>query len=916
MGKNATITKQGPFISITRDGREPLQQSVYNRLARELTYTHLTFNYQPRGASDGFSRNQVESSPRKLYQYDSNGHFICQKGFYPKVRALLESLDFSPIYIDVDMPKDPDVYRTDWDAVLARFDFRPRQDECLMQIDAHDYGLIDAPPAFGKTYIMAMIAMLYPNAKVDIVTKRKDVVATIRRLVLRWTPNVGQVGGGKNEDDKRITIYTADSLHKSDFDADILLADECITGDALIETAGGAIPLKDVVVGTEVMCYNNEVVLRPVTRVWSRGLRPVLRLTTAHGRTIRCTDNHLLMTEQGWTAAGELRPNQKILCLANVDAENCSARVPPASNSDSRRGTRQHCENEHATTGLMRGKVPKPRARCANAVAAGECHCEQDMLWRDLLRVAERKRMVDLYKGINRDRRHTTTRFRKMSVRQFLARCLAILQSYTRTTIRERRELWQTTAVRKKRGCVTRRRICPLSTLKCLLSRILALEEYKCDLPVDVCLHLLRYLSWCVQGAAIRRSAPNGLISLAESGWPGGFAMTAAATNTKCGCTPKVSTTNQSRLLRRGLTKISALWASREAEPADMCLDCTETVETQCESLFTRIFQNVCPISVERLITIERLPQEENVYDIEVEECHNFFANGMLVHNCHELMTDRLAERVSRYWYSRNYGFSATPDTRLDNAHYRMEGIFGPRIFHMTQQEAETLDLVTPVFVQWLDVDCPGNPCTRSANPVTRKRNGIWRNEWRNKVIAEAARRYLAEDMQVLIMVDTVEHAVYLRRHLPEATLCYSDGSVNAGRHASYVNQGLMASDEQMTKDRRMELLHAFETRAEMCVIATGVWSTGVSFNSLNVLIRADAGDSKTAHIQIPGRVCRVDPNSGKQSGLVIDFTDTWDDKFARRAINRRRAYEQRGWTQLNPDGTLWTPENNRGRSR
>ena len=36
-------------------------------------------------------------------------------------------------------------------------------------------------------------------------------------------------------------------------------------------------------------------------------------------------------------------------------------------------------------------------------------------------------------------------------------------------------------------------------------------------------------------------------------------------------------------------------------------------------------------------LTIEYLDDEESVYDVSVEDNHNFFANGVLVHNCTEI---------------------------------------------------------------------------------------------------------------------------------------------------------------------------------------------------------------------------------------------------------------------------------------
>jgi hypothetical protein len=54
-------------------------------------------------------------------------------------------------------------------------------------------------------------------------------------------------------------------------------------------------------------------------------------------------------------------------------------------------------------------------------------------------------------------------------------------------------------------------------------------------------------------------------------------------------------------------------------------------------------------------------------------------------------------------------------------------------IDRMTQSEAESLELVAPVIVQWEDVDNPVNPAAMFKSSVARKRNGVWRHHWRGR---------------------------------------------------------------------------------------------------------------------------------------------------------------------------------------
>lgn len=260
----------------------------------------------------------------------------------------------------------------------------------------------------------------------------------------------------------------------------------------------------------------------------------------------------------------------------------------------------------------------------------------------------------------------------------------------------------------------------------------------------------------------------------------------------------------------------------------------------------------------------------------------------------HELAAPSYSAELAKFVYARMYGVTATPTGRIDNANMKLESLFGPRIFRMTYQEAVEFGLVVPIRVRWIDVLLPDNPVQDRVD-VPRLRHGIWRNSGRNEAIAAAAREFGADE-QVLIMVTTFDHAVHLRQHLPDFTLCYAERTDDEAFNR-FVKNEMLPTDEPVVDARRRETLRKqFEAGTLKKVIATDVWSTGVSFNSLAVLIRADARSSEIMDTQIPGRVCRL--HDGKPMGLVIDCLDQFDTGFRNAARTRRRHYEAKGWEQ------------------
>jgi replicative DNA helicase len=89
----------------------------------------------------------------------------------------------------------------------------------------------------------------------------------------------------------------------------------CLAGDSLVQLADGPrVPIRSLVGqrGFEVLALNKATQkLDPaqVSHAFSTGVRPVFRLTTRLGRTVRATANHKFLTVRGWKRLDELLPN-------------------------------------------------------------------------------------------------------------------------------------------------------------------------------------------------------------------------------------------------------------------------------------------------------------------------------------------------------------------------------------------------------------------------------------------------------------------------------------------------------------------------------------------------------------------------------------------------------------------------------
>lgn len=269
-------------------------------------------------------------------------------------------------------------------------------------------------------------------------------------------------------------------------------------------------------------------------------------------------------------------------------------------------------------------------------------------------------------------------------------------------------------------------------------------------------------------------------------------------------------------------------------------------------------------------------------------------ADILIGEEAHKLLAPTYSEALSRYKFCKTFAFTATPSGRFDGGDLKIESLFGPTVFEMPFSEAAENELVVPITVEWLQID-GASPCA-GMRGVRKERWGLWRNDTRNAAIAARVGQ-LPEDSQVLILVSKTDHAMQLKRFLPDFRICYD--RIKPERYEYYIKHGMIDRFEEPPMDsRRREILRTqFKERKVLRVIATDVWSTGVSFESLDVLIRADGRSSPIMDYQAPGRVSRR--SDGKARGLVIDCMDVFDKSFHRRSLARKRQYAKHGWEQL-----------------
>ena len=88
----------------------------------------------------------------------------------------------------------------------------------------------------------------------------------------------------------------------------------CVTGDTLVYTGDGLIPIRELVGQTPTLSLDSRSGTESsfAIKVWQSGVKPIFRLVTREGYSLKLTDDHEVFTSRGKVPAGDLRDGDQI----------------------------------------------------------------------------------------------------------------------------------------------------------------------------------------------------------------------------------------------------------------------------------------------------------------------------------------------------------------------------------------------------------------------------------------------------------------------------------------------------------------------------------------------------------------------------------------------------------------------------
>jgi superfamily II DNA or RNA helicase len=253
------------------------------------------------------------------------------------------------------------------------------------------------------------------------------------------------------------------------------------------------------------------------------------------------------------------------------------------------------------------------------------------------------------------------------------------------------------------------------------------------------------------------------------------------------------------------------------------------------------------------------------VYDIEIEDNHNYLANGLLVSNSGSTSYTELLEGISHVYY--RYGFSGS-FLRNDSKTLDMWGILSNVLYEYPAKKAIADGYITPVEFRMISME--GIP----------KR--VYHKEYEENYCGSTA--ILLEIKRILSKIRKGKQVLILVKQKSKSGDIIHKFLKKNGIENSYIS-----GDDK--KEKISDTIKRFNEKKINILVGSKVIGEGIDINSTEELILATGGKSEIEIIQAVGRAVRL--SEGKDKAIVYDF-DFEDTKFLTKHTQERiRIYKE-----------------------
>lgn len=272
-----------------------------------------------------------------------------------------------------------------------------------------------------------------------------------------------------------------------------------------------------------------------------------------------------------------------------------------------------------------------------------------------------------------------------------------------------------------------------------------------------------------------------------------------------------------------------------------------------------------------KIKSIKKIEHNNEVYNLHIEDNHNYFANNICVSNCHGLKAD-VVRSVAENTKKADYRIGMT-GTLPDEKSQRMlvECVLGPVVDKVIPDDLIKLKKISDININVIKVNYPESIVSQlDALDYQSEREFIEGCDFRNNLILKIAKKLSSEDKNTLILVQKIQHGENIM------SLLKKDG----------IKCSMVCGDTKI--EERNRIRHNTEQSGGQVIVATvGVYSTGISIKRLHAVVFAAAGKAKIQTLQSIGRGLRL--HESKNVLQIFDFAENLN--FSLKHLKKRIKY-------------------------
>ncbi len=276
-----------------------------------------------------------------------------------------------------------------------------------------------------------------------------------------------------------------------------------------------------------------------------------------------------------------------------------------------------------------------------------------------------------------------------------------------------------------------------------------------------------------------------------------------------------------------------------------------------------------------------------NFYDFEVEKSHTYFANEVLVHNCHNgdaTSFEQTFAACTNAFY--RFGLTATPLMKGIESDIKLMCITGDVIYRITLKDLIDRGLLAQPYIKLVKITTPNlfkDPKGRTINYQSAYKYGVTENDRRNELVVQETLELAAAGETVLILISKINHGKRLQAMFKPYTHLKTRFI-----HGS-------KSDEE--RDTALKELEAGKYNV---LISSTITDEGVDIPNISAVVLAGGMKSTIKLYQRIGRAMR--PKKGLNRCLVIDFVDLTNKHLAKHSMSRLEVFKSEPGFIIVPD--------------